>query len=186
VPISVTPVPRGGICSLAALDAAHWDTTTPAARPERGELTIRVEYVPRVWEVNKAEKPRSAAGRTFLVEGVFGKLLDNLLLIKPGETMEVEVQHQRGDRFRFPGEWLQKAAAFDPEKYPIPPDEFRGFRGILTGEVVAKFEESGSPGRRFLLVTVLSVAGGPAQSARPRSFGHPCFPQGRAVSSRHL
>ena len=109
---------------------------------EKGEFVIAVDYVPRVWRNNKAEKPRNAIGKTFAVHGVTGKWLDNLLLLKPGETMQVEVNHQRGDRFRFPGEMLEKAQPFDPKRYPIPTDEFRGFRGVVSGTVEEKFENS--------------------------------------------
>ena len=109
---------------------------------EKGEFVIAVDYVPRVWRNNKAEKPRNAIGKTFAVHGVTGKWLDHLLLLKPGETMQVEVNHQRGDRFRFPGEMLEKAPPFDAKRYPIPPDEFRGFRGVVRGSVVEKFENS--------------------------------------------
>ena len=107
---------------------------------ERGEFKVTVDHVPRVWRGSKAKNPRAAVGRTFVVEGVFGKWLDNLLLVKPGETLLFEVQHRRGDRLTFPGELLERAAPFDPRKYPSPPEEFRGFRGIVTGIVDQKLE----------------------------------------------
>jgi Zn-dependent protease with chaperone function len=110
---------------------------------ERGEFTVTVDHVARVWENNKAEQPRSAVGKTLAVEGVTGKWLDQLLVIRPGETIEFEAQHRGGDKLRFPGEWLRKAPPFDPAAYPIPPDGFRGFAGVIAGKIEAKHEESG-------------------------------------------
>lgn len=110
---------------------------------ERGEFTVTIDHVARVWENNKAEQPRSAVGKTLVVEGITGKWLDQLLLIRPGESMEFEAHHRGGDKLRFPGEWLKKAPPFDPESYPIPPEAFRGFAGVIAGKIEAKHEESG-------------------------------------------
>ena len=46
---------------------------------EKGEFTVEVQLVPRVWRNNKAENPKSAIGKTLKVDGVFGKFLDVLL-----------------------------------------------------------------------------------------------------------
>ncbi|HEY8504890.1 MAG TPA: hypothetical protein VIL46_09930, partial [Gemmataceae bacterium] len=69
---------------------------------------LEVRQGKRVWKNNKAENPKSAEGRTLRVEGVFGKFLDNLLVIKPGEGVEIETKHVKGDNLTFLGEWLQK------------------------------------------------------------------------------
>lgn len=109
---------------------------------ERGSFTVTVDYVARVWENNRAPQPRAAIGKTLRVEGVTGKWLDQLLLIRPGETVEFEAQHREGDALRFPGEWLKKTTPFDPEQYPVPPEGFRGFAGMVRGTIEAKREES--------------------------------------------
>lgn len=110
---------------------------------ERGSFTVTVNYVARIWENNKAENPRVAVGRTLTVQGISGKWLDALLLIRPGETMEFEAQHRGGEQLTFPGEWLKKAPPFDPAAHPLPPEEFRGFAGIVTGRIESRAEESG-------------------------------------------
>lgn len=122
---------------------------------ERGQFTVTVDHVARVWENNKSRQSRAAVGKTLVVEGVTGKWLDSLLLIRPGETIEFEAHHQGGDRLRFPGEWLKKAPPFDAAKYPIPPDGCRGFAGIVQGKIEAKHDESGE-----LLVRVEKIEPG--------------------------
>jgi hypothetical protein len=109
---------------------------------EQGQFTVTVDYVPRVWRNNRAARPRSAVGKTFLVDGVSGRFLDRLLLIDPGDTVRFEAQQQRDDRLTFPGELLEMAEPYDPEDYPVPPDEFRGFRGMITGTIVGKKDDS--------------------------------------------
>ena len=109
---------------------------------ERGSFTVDVQYVARVWENNKAAEPRDAVGKVLRVEGVSGEWLDQLLLIRPGETIEFEAQHRGGDSLRFPGEWLKKVAAFDASNHPVPPTGFRGFAGEVTGTILEKRLES--------------------------------------------
>jgi beta-lactamase regulating signal transducer with metallopeptidase domain len=75
---------------------------------EKGWMEITVERVPHVWKPNKAEQPQSIVGRTVRVEGIFGKFLDNLLVLRPGDRVEVEANHLRGEALTFPGEWLKK------------------------------------------------------------------------------
>ncbi len=119
---------------------------------ERGDFTVTVDYVARVWRNNKAANPRSAVGKTFRVEGVTGKWLDQLLLIRPGESIEFEAQHREGDAFRFPGEWLKKVAPYDPAQHPVPPAGFRGFSGLVIGTIDEKRLES-----RELVLTVQEI-----------------------------
>lgn len=110
---------------------------------ERGEFTVTIDHVARVWENNKARQPRAAVGKTLTVENVTGKWLDQLLLIRPGETVEFEAQHRGGDRLRFPGEWLHKVPPFDPADHPVPPEAFRGFAGIVDGKIERRRDEGG-------------------------------------------
>ena len=114
---------------------------------EKGSFVVKVDYVSRVWRNNKAKRPRAAVGKTLRVEDVSGKWLDQLLLIRKGETMEFEAQHRGGDSLRFPGELLQKAPPFDPSQHPVPPAGFRGFRGVVTGQI----ERRNQTGRELIL-----------------------------------
>lgn len=109
---------------------------------ERGSFTVKVDYVARVWENNKAKRPRSAVGKQVRVEGVTGKWLDQLLLVRPGETLEFEAQHRGGNALTFPGEWLKKVPEFDAEEHPVPPEGFRGFAGVVTGHIDRKTQAS--------------------------------------------
>ncbi len=109
---------------------------------EQGTFTVKVDYVARVWENNKADAPRSVVGKEIAVNGVSGKWLDELLLVRPGETVEFEAQHRGGNQLTFPGEWLQKVPAFDASNHPVPPAGFRGFAGTVTGTVTEKSQTS--------------------------------------------
>jgi hypothetical protein len=109
---------------------------------ERGTFTVKVDYVSRVWENNKANNPQAAVGKTFTVDGVVGKWLDQLILLRPGETLEFEAQHRSGDTLTFPGEWLRKVPPFKAVDHPVPPEGFRGFAGVVTGTIVSKNTES--------------------------------------------
>ena len=88
---------------------------------ERGEFTVTIDYVPRIWENSKARDPRALVGKTITVEGATGKFLDNPLLPQPGETMEFEAHHRGGERLRFPGEWLRKVPPIAAKNDPSPP-----------------------------------------------------------------
>ena len=105
---------------------------------ERGSFSVKVDYVARVWENNKAKKPRSIVGRKVTVNGVTGKWIDELLLVRTGETVEFEAQHRGGNELTFPGEWLKKVAPFDANQHPVPPEGFRGFSGLVTGKITKK------------------------------------------------
>ena len=108
---------------------------------EKGTFIIKVDAVPRVWRNSKAASPKSLIGKQIIVDGVFGKWLDALLLIKKGETLECEARHDSGDNLTFPGELLHKVAPFKPEDYPVLPEGFRGFNGAVAGKIVSKNSE---------------------------------------------
>jgi hypothetical protein len=114
---------------------------------EKGELVMKLNRVVHVWKPNKAKEPHSGIGKTFRVDGITGKFLDNLLVIKPGEFLKIEVNHVKGDDLTFLGEGLKK----------IPKEEgtllageeaawagLKDFRGILVGKLVSKDTEKGT------------------------------------------
>ena len=105
---------------------------------EKGTFIVNVDAVPRVWRNSKAANPKSIVGKNVEVDGVFGKWLDVLLLVKEGETLECEARHDGGDRLTFPGEMLRKAAPVKPGDYPELPEAFRGFHGFVVGKIVRK------------------------------------------------
>jgi beta-lactamase regulating signal transducer with metallopeptidase domain len=108
---------------------------------EQGTFVVQVDAVSRVWENSKAEDPKSLVGKSVKVSGVFGKFLDVLVVTRVGETIEFECKHD-GEKLVFPGELLRKVAPYDPEDYPVLPEEFRGFRGTVAAEVLKKDAES--------------------------------------------
>jgi hypothetical protein len=105
---------------------------------EKGTFVITVDAVPRVWRNSKAENPKSIVGKTIEIDGVFGKWLDVLLLVKKGETLECESRHDGGNKLTFPGEMIRKVAPVKPGDYPELPEGFRGFHGFVTGKIVKK------------------------------------------------
>ena len=119
---------------------------------ERGTLALEVDAVPRVWKRNRARTPKSLVGRTVQIEGVSNRLLDVLLTTRIGETLEVAARHDGGDRLTFPGELFRKVAPYKPEDYPVLPDGFRGFQGVLLGDIVKK-----DPTMHGLIVKVVAV-----------------------------
>jgi beta-lactamase regulating signal transducer with metallopeptidase domain len=104
---------------------------------ERGTFSITVDAVPRVWNNNKATNPKSFLGRNAAAEGVTGKMLDALVVAKIGETIEFGALHEDGERMRV-GEVLRKVAAVKPGDYPVLPEGFRGFRGMVMARVIRK------------------------------------------------
>lgn len=104
---------------------------------ERGTFTITVDAVPRVWNNNKATSPKSFLGTNVAAEGVAGKMLDTLIVAKIGETIEFGALHNGGDRMRV-GEVLRKVAPVKSGDFPVLPDEFRGFKGMVIAKVIRK------------------------------------------------
>ena len=116
---------------------------------EKGELTLKIVEVDRVWPNNKAKKPKSAEGRTLKIDGVFGKFLDVLLTLKKNDGVQVEVKHVRGDGLTFLGEELKRVEIEERDKEQEgdsadAPAGLRGFRGILIGKLVSKDVENGT------------------------------------------
>lgn len=75
---------------------------------EKGVLVFQAESVKRTWPQNKATNPASSKGRELTVNGIAGKWLDVLLVLKPGDRVEVEAFHNRGEALDFVQEWLKK------------------------------------------------------------------------------
>jgi beta-lactamase regulating signal transducer with metallopeptidase domain len=108
--------------------------------PERGTFTVTVDAVPRVWEKNQADNPKSLIGTNVAVEGVQGRMLDALVVSKVGETVEFGALHDGGSRIRV-GEVLRKVSPVQPGDYPVLPDGFRGFKGMVTAKVIRRDAE---------------------------------------------
>jgi hypothetical protein len=108
---------------------------------EKGQFTVTVDRVSRVWRNSRAENPKSLVGKTVTVGNVTGKWLDVLLLVKKGETLEFECRHDGGEQMTFPGEMMRKVAAVKPGEYPEIPEGFRGFNGAIIATVVKKDAE---------------------------------------------
>jgi hypothetical protein len=124
--------------------------TLVSSDPEKGSLVLKVQRVKNVWKGNKAPNPKSGVGKTLQIDGVFGKFLDVLLILKPGDGVEIETKHVKGDALNFLGENLRKVALEQPrgeDDKPRPDGEGRGgldgFRGILAGKVVKTDPEKG-------------------------------------------
>ncbi|MFM8479408.1 MAG: hypothetical protein ACKOEO_26770, partial [Planctomycetaceae bacterium] len=108
---------------------------------ETGSFVVEVDAISRVWENSRAENPGSLVGRRAEISGVSGKFLDVLVVTRIGETLEFECQHN-GEKLVFPGELLRKVAPYAPEDYPVLPEDFRGFRGVVQAEVLKKDAEA--------------------------------------------
>ncbi|MEY3172699.1 MAG: hypothetical protein RLZZ436_612 [Planctomycetota bacterium] len=108
---------------------------------ETGSFVVEVDAISRVWENSRAENPKALVGRRVRISGVFGKFLDVLVVTRIGETLEFECRHD-GEKLVFPGELLRKVAPYAPEDYPVLPEDFRGFRGVVQAEVLKKDAES--------------------------------------------
>ena len=104
---------------------------------ERGTFKIKVDAVPRVWKNSAATRPKSLLGSEVTAEGVTGKRLDVLVVTKTGQTIQFGAFHEGGNRMRVVEE-LRKVAPVKPGDYPVLPDGFRGFRGMVTAKVVGK------------------------------------------------
>lgn len=108
---------------------------------ERGTFAITVDAVPRVWKNNESKKPKEFLGKRAAAEGVQGRLLDVLVVARIGDTVEFGGLHDGGEKLRVV-EVLRKVAPVKPGDYPVLPDAFRGFRGIVQGKVVKKDEHT--------------------------------------------
>jgi outer membrane protein assembly factor BamB len=103
---------------------------------ELGELEIDVDYVIG----DKTQLNNELVGSRVKLVGVAGQFLDALLQIKRGETIKVRTgdynpeKKQLGFGYKF--QVLERTPPFNPSDFGVPPDEFRGFSGELTGKIV--------------------------------------------------
>ena len=105
---------------------------------EIGEFTFDVDHVSSMYS-NRWVKDE-IVGQTLKVTGVSGQFLDKLLQIKRGETLKVRtgsyIASSKTLTFGPKFHVLERTAAFKPQDFGVPPQEFRGYRGELTGKIV--------------------------------------------------
>ncbi|MDG2380855.1 MAG: hypothetical protein P8N76_04220 [Pirellulaceae bacterium] len=105
---------------------------------ELGEFKLDVEHVSSMYG-NRWIKGE-IVGETVQITGVSGPLLDKLLQIKPGKTLNVRVGKYYPESKTLPVaqkfQVLEEMPPFEPADYGVPPKDFRGFRGLLRGEIV--------------------------------------------------
>ena len=103
---------------------------------EIGELEIEVDYVIS----ERSQLNQDLVGQKLKLVGVSGKFLDDLLPIKRGETIKVRTgsydaaKNQLGFGYKF--QVLERTDPFEPSAFGVPPEQFRGFNGKLTGKIV--------------------------------------------------
>ncbi len=103
---------------------------------EIGELEIEVDYVIS----ERTQLNQDLVGQRLKLVGVSGKFLDDLLPIKRGETIKVRTgsydaaKNQLGFGYKF--QVLERTDPFEPSAFGVPPEQFRGFNGTLTGKIL--------------------------------------------------
>ncbi|MDG1873490.1 MAG: hypothetical protein P8J27_06245 [Mariniblastus sp.] len=103
---------------------------------ELGEMEIDVDYV-----ISDRPKLNSdLIGTRVKLVGVSGQFLDALLQIKRGETIKVRAGDFNPETkvvgFGYKFQVLERTAPFKPGTFGVPPQEFRGFSGELSGKIV--------------------------------------------------
>lgn len=112
---------------------------------EQGSLVMKVDSLLHVWRNNKATEPRLVVGRTVKVGGIHGKALDVLVVLNPGDHLEIETKHLAGDDMLYLGEGMKKAAAPAQEGAKGGGREvLNGFRGMFVGQLISKDQEKGT------------------------------------------
>ena len=103
---------------------------------ELGELEIDVDYVISA----RPEVNSDLIGKRVKLVGVSGQFMDALLKIKRGETIKVRTGNFNPETgvlgFGYKFHVLERTEPFKPGDFGIPPKEFRGFSGELTGKIV--------------------------------------------------
>lgn len=134
---------------------------------ELGEFTMEVDYVTSIYGDRKLKD--TIIGRRVKVVGVSGPWLDKLLLIKRGQTLKLRSGTLTGTTISLSPKAtvLERADPFDPKTYPVPPEEFRGFRGIVTGRIESKSDQGYD---MTLRVTKVDQTLDDNEAARPESI----------------
>ncbi len=105
---------------------------------ELGEFTFDVDHVSSMYG-NRWVKDE-IVGKTIKVTGVSGPFVDKLLQIKRGQTLKVRsgkyLAAAKTLTFGAKFHVLERTTAFKPSDFGVPPKEFRGFSGELTGKIV--------------------------------------------------
>jgi len=106
---------------------------------ELGEFTMDVDHA-TLNKYSSAWVKDEIMGKTVKVTGVSGQFRDNLLLIKTGQTLKVRTSGYSTDTktlaFAHKFNVLERALPFSPDAHGVPPETFRGFRGVLRGKIV--------------------------------------------------
>ncbi|WP_395718290.1 M56 family metallopeptidase [Prosthecobacter sp.] len=112
---------------------------------EKGSMVMKVGSLLHVWKNNKAPEPNLVVGRTVKVGGIHGKALDVLVVLNPGDHLEIETKHLTGDDMLYLGEGMKKVAAPAQESAKGGGGEvLNGFRGMFVGELISKDQEKGT------------------------------------------
>ena len=108
---------------------------------ELGEFSMEVDYVTSIYGDRKLKD--TIIGKRVKVVGVSGPWLDKLLLMKRGQTLKLRSGTLTGTTISLSPKAtvLERAEPFDPATYPVPPEEFRGFQGVLTGKIESKSDQ---------------------------------------------
>lgn len=110
--------------------------TLKSKEVELGEFTMDVDYVVG----GRQQINNQLIGKRVKVTGVSGEFRDKLLLLRRGTSMKFRSGRYFPDTnslgFGYKFHVLEATAPFDPADYGVPPDEFRGFAGVLQGEIV--------------------------------------------------
>ena len=103
---------------------------------ELGEIELDVDYVIS----ERAKVNQELIGNRIKLVGISGAFLDNLLQIKRGETIKIRTGDYDPDKkvlgFGYKFQVLERTPPFKPEDFGVPPKDFRGFDGQLTGKII--------------------------------------------------
>ena len=103
---------------------------------ELGEIELEVDYVIS----ERAKLNQDLVGNRVKLVGISGAFLDNLLQIKRGETIKIRTGDYDPNKnvlgFGYKFQVLERTPPFKPEDFGVPPADFRGFDGELTGKIV--------------------------------------------------
>lgn len=103
---------------------------------ELGEIELDIDYVIS----NRANVNQELIGNRIKLVGISGAFLDNLLQIKRGETIKIRTgDYDPGKKvlgFGYKFQVLERTPPFQPEDFGVPPADFRGFDGQLTGKII--------------------------------------------------